>query len=58
MPITKSKKRHAAKKLDRNGKIAKIIAKVSEICDYAIDNLCTEPAQMEELECMLNEFIK
>ena len=39
-------------------KIAKILSKVSEICDYAIKNLCTEQAQFEELEWMLRKCIK
>lgn len=39
-------------------KITKILGKVSEICDYAIKNLCTEQAQFEELELMLRKIIK
>ena len=41
----------------REDKITKILSKVSEICDYAIENLCTEQAQFEELEWMLREII-
>ena len=41
----------------REDNIAKILGKVSEICDYAIENICTEPAQFEELELMLREII-
>jgi len=39
-------------------KITKILSMVSEICDYAIENLCTEQAQFEELELKLREYIK
>lgn len=42
----------------REDKITKILSKVSEICDYAVKNLCTEQAQFEELELMLRESIK
>lgn len=46
------------KKLTKNDKIVKILAKVSEIVEYAIDNQITQPAQMEELEMMLNDYVK
>lgn len=39
-------------------KITKILSMVSEICDYAIENLCTEQSQFEELELKLREYIK
>ena len=60
MPKIKSTK---AKKIvsinkKREDNIAKIISKVHEICDYAVNNLCTEQAQFEELELMLRESIK
>ena len=42
----------------REDKITKILSMVSEICDYAIDNLCTQQAQFEELECELRDAIK
>lgn len=42
----------------REDKIAKILSKVSEICNYATENNCTEDAQFEELELMLREIIK
>ena len=45
-------------KLTRHDKIIRILAKVSEIAEYAIDNQITQPAQMEELEMMLNEYVK
>ena len=50
-------KRNKSKKLTKFAKIEKILKKVSEIMDYAIDNLVTQPAQMEELEMMLNDYI-
>ena len=50
-------KRNASKKLTKFAKIEKILKKVSEITDYAIDNQITQPAQMEELEMMLNNYI-
>lgn len=58
MPITKPRNRRPVKKLSRNDKIAKIMTKVSEIAEYAIENLCTEQAQFEELEWMLNRYIR
>ena len=42
----------------REDKITKILSMVSEICDYAIENLCTEQAQFEELEWELRQAIK
>lgn len=50
-------KHNASKKLTKSAKIQKILKKVSEITNYAIDNLITQPAQMEELEMMLNNYI-
>ena len=46
------------KKLTKNDKIVMVLAKVSEIVEYAIDNQITQPAQMEELEAMLHVFVK
>lgn len=45
-------------KLRREDRITRILAKVSEICDYAIENLCTQQAQFEELEMLLNDYVK
>ena len=62
--MTRRKKKTAKKpvkkpaKKTHNDRIVEILAKVSEICDYAIDNLCTEPSQFEELECLLNDYVK
>ena len=42
----------------RYKKIDKILAKVKEIAEYAIDNLCTQDSQFEELEMILNDCIK
>lgn len=53
-----AKKKSAKKTLSRNDKIAEILSKVNEICNYAINNLCTEQAQFEELEWMLNQYVK
>jgi len=55
-PIKKTTKKNAAQL--REDKITKILSKVKEICDYAIENLCTEQAQFEELEWMLRKYIK
>lgn len=52
----KQKRERAARRREDN--ITKILAKVSEICDYAIENQCTQQAQFEELEMMLNDCIK
>lgn len=56
MPITKP--RSHAKKISKSDKITRILAKVTEICDYAVENQCTEQAQFEELEWMLNRYIR
>lgn len=50
-------KRNTSKELRKFAKIEKILKKVSEITNYAIDNLIVQPAQMEELEMMLNDYI-
>lgn len=52
----KTSKKNAAQL--REGKIADILDMVSEICDYAIDNLCTQPSHFEELEWKLRDAIK
>jgi len=54
--VKKRAKKTAAQK--REDKIAEILSMVSDICNYAIKNLCTEQAQFEELEWKLNEYIK
>ena len=59
--IKKSAKKKSAKKNAvqlREDKITKILSMVSEICDYAIENSCTEQSQFEELELFLREYIK
>ncbi len=55
-PAKKPAKKSAAQL--REDKITEVLSKVSEICDYAIDNLCTEQAQFEELEQLLRTYIK
>lgn len=63
-PTTKTVKNAAKKQAKKNvaqlreDKIIKILGMVSEICDYAIENLCTEQSQFEELEQKLREYIK
>lgn len=54
-PTRKTTKKNAAQL--REDKITEVLSKVSEICDYAIDNLCTEQAQFEELEMLLRKYI-
>lgn len=53
-------KKSSAKKRSekRNRCIERVIAKVNEMCDYAIENLCVQPAQFEELEMMLLKHMK
>ena len=60
MPTKKKKpiKKSAKKTLSHNDKITEILSKVNEICDYACKNLCTQQAQFEELEWMLNKYVK
>lgn len=45
-------------KISKNAKVIKVLANVSEICDYAISNFCISQPQFEELECLLNKYIK
>ena len=54
----KTTKKRAKTAQLREDKITKILSMVSEICDYAIENLCTEPSQFEELELKLRDYIK
>lgn len=60
----KATKKTAKKRVKKNttqlreDKITKILSMVSEICDYAIKNLCTQQAQFEELEWELRQAIK
>lgn len=54
----KTTKKRAKTTQLREDKITKILSMVSEICDYAIENLCTEPSQFEELELKLRDYIK
>lgn len=55
-PAKKTTKKNATQL--REDKITEILSKVTEICDYAIENLCTEQAQFEELEWMLRKAIQ
>ena len=55
-PVKKRIKKNTAKL--REDKITNILSMVSEICNYTIDNLCTEQAQFEELEWKLRKYIK
>lgn len=55
--LTAKQKRERATKR-REATIAKILAKVSEICDYACENGYTESDQFEELELLLHDTIK
>lgn len=58
--VKKATKKRAKKNAAqlREDKITKILSMVSEICDYAIENLCTEQAQFEELEWELRQAIR
>ena len=57
MNKSRTKKSTSKKTISREDKITQILAKVSEICDYAINNQCTQQAQFEELEMMLHDYI-
>lgn len=57
LKLTAKQKREKATRRRENN-ITKILAKVSEICDYAVENQCTEQAQFEELELLLRDAIK
>lgn len=52
----KATKKNAAQLREDN--IMSILNMMSEICEYVKENLCTEPAQFEELEWKLRECIK
>ena len=53
-----TKKTRAKEAPSRTTKIAHILRLVREIGDYASENLCVQPAQMEELEWVLYKYIK
>lgn len=53
-----AKKSRAKKAPSRETKIAHILRLVREIGEYASENLCVQPAQMEELEWVLYKYIK
>lgn len=53
----RTKKSTSKKTISREDKINRVLAKVTEICDYACENYCTQPAQFEELEMMLWDYI-
>ena len=53
-----TKKTRAKEAPSRTMKIAHILRLVREIGDYASENLCVQPAQMEELEWVLYKYIK
>ncbi len=55
---SRAKKSRAKKTLSREKKIEHILRLVREIGDYASENLCVQPAQMEELEWVLYKYIK
>ena len=59
-PAKKTTKKRAKKNATQlhEDKITKILSMVSDICDYAIENLCTEQSQFEELELKLREYIR
>ena len=59
-PAKKTTKKRAKKNATQlhEDKITKILSMVSDICDYAIENLCTEQSQFEELELKLRDYIK
>lgn len=53
-----AKQKRARAACRRENRITEILAKVAEICDYAVENLCTQQAQFEELEMLLRDAIK
>jgi len=59
MPKKKARARKSVRKPDaRARKIDEIVEKVREMCEYAVENLCVQSAQFEELEWMLNQAVK
>lgn len=54
----KPTKKRAKKTLSREARIDRILEKVKEITDYAEEHTYTQPAQFEELEWMLYQYIK
>lgn len=49
----KARQPRKTKRLKKADQVTNILSKVSDICDYAKENLCTEQCQFEELEEML-----
>ena len=56
--IVKKTKKPARKSPSRETKIAHILRLAREIGEYASENLCVQPAQMEEFEWTLRKYIK
>jgi len=42
----------------RERRVKKVMDKVTEMCDYAMDNLVVEPSMFEELEALLNDVVR
>ena len=47
-----------AKKTARDAAIEKIMAKVNETCERAMEDMTVQPADLEEIEAMLYEAVK
>lgn len=39
-------------------RVSQVMAKVTEMLDRAMEELVSQPADLEELECLLNEVVK
>lgn len=53
-----AKRKGKAKKTAREAMIEKIMAKVNETCEHAMEDLIVKPADLEEIEVMLYEAVK
>lgn len=51
--MAKGKGKSKAKKTAREAAIEKIMAKVNETCEHAMEDLIVQPADLEEIEMML-----
>lgn len=50
--------RPKTRKTAREAVIEKIMAKVNETCEHAMEDLIVKPADLEEIEAMLFEAVK
>jgi len=51
-------KKTVKKTRSRDAMVEDVLAKVRRMCHYAVENLCVQDAEFEELEWMLYRYVK